>query len=145
MKKNSKKKGLLIVVVLSLIISAGSLPLLFEPGLTSPEPIGRYLDGAFPAVPPSEDPYEVAFSNLTFDSPLNFNMVPGQNRIVIGQRDGKIFWFANNQSTSSKNLLLDLSNEVGVVWDGGFLGLAIHPEFGSLGNNFFYVYYIFIC
>ena len=41
----------------------------------------------------------------------------------------------------TKNLLADLSDEVGVVWDGGFLGLTIHPNFGTTGKNYFYVFY----
>ena len=129
----------LIGAVSLLLIS--SIPLFIPPGLTDPEPIGRYLNGAFPALPPSSDPYAVAFDNLTFDSPLTFTLVPNQDRIVIGQRDGKIFWFDDDQNTTVKNPLLDLSSEVGVVWDGGFLGLSIHPQFGTPGKNYFYIYY----
>ncbi|NND15674.1 MAG: PKD domain-containing protein, partial [Eudoraea sp.] len=100
-----------------------------------------YLNGAFPSVPGTQDPYQAAFENLTFDSPLNFSMVPNQNKIVVGQRDGKVYWFNNDQATTTKNLLVDLSAVVGVVWDGGFLGLSAHPNFGTAGNNYFFAYY----
>ena len=139
-KRPAKTSGILFVILLSVAL-IGAAPIFFGPGLNTPEPIGPFLNQSFPEELPSTDPYEVAFENITFDSPLNFNAVPNSNSIVIGQRDGKIFWFDNNPDTSIKNLLLDLSSEVGLVWDGGFLGLAIHPQFGTTGRNFFYVYY----
>ncbi|MGB5553537.1 MAG: PQQ-dependent sugar dehydrogenase, partial [Flavobacteriaceae bacterium] len=134
------RKPFFLIGIISLFL-LGAMPFFIGPGLTAPEPIGAYLNGVFPAVPPSEPPYEVAFPNLIFDSPLTFTRVPGQNRLVIGQRDGKVYWFDNDQNTQNKNVLVDLSDEVGVVWDGGFLGLAIHPGFGTTGNNYFYVFY----
>ncbi|MDH3699087.1 MAG: PQQ-dependent sugar dehydrogenase, partial [Flavobacteriaceae bacterium] len=131
---------LLLISIISISL-LGSIPFLAGPGLTNPEPIGKYLNGVFPDTPPTQNPYQVAFENLTFDSPLNFTLVPNQNKIVVGQRDGKVFWFNNDQNTTVKNLLVDLSDKVGLVWDGGFLGLAIHPEYGTNNNKYFYVYY----
>ncbi|WP_197496210.1 PQQ-dependent sugar dehydrogenase [Maribacter hydrothermalis] len=101
----------------------------------------RYFNGVFPPQSPSEVPYGIAFPSLKFDTPLTFNTIPHQNKLVVGQRDGKIYWFENDQKTTDKNLLADLSDEVGVVWDGGFLGLTIHPNFGTTGKNYFYVFY----
>ncbi|NKI32006.1 PQQ-dependent sugar dehydrogenase, partial [Croceivirga thetidis] len=111
------------------------------PGLTSPEPIGQFLNNTFPRNNVVQPPYEIAFPNITFNSPLNFNLVPGQNKFVIGQRNGQIYWFENDENTPQKNLLVDLSDEVAIVRDGGFLGLAIHPQFGNAGKNFIYIYY----
>ncbi|NKI32005.1 PKD domain-containing protein [Croceivirga thetidis] len=132
---------LTLLVLFGTTFLSGFNELFFAPGLTDPEPIGQYANGVFPNLGFTEDPYEPAFENLTFDSPLNFTIVPGQNKIIIGQRDGEIYWFDNLETTTTKNLLVDLSTEVGVVWDGGFLGLAIHPDFGTAGSNYFYVYY----
>lgn len=134
------KTPFILIGILSLLL-VGAVPFFIGPGLTDPEPVGRYLNGVFPAIPPSEPPYGIAFPNLRFDSPLTFTTVPDQNKIVLGQRDGKIYWFDNDPNTVNKNVLTDLSNEVGVVWDGGFLGLAIHPDFGTAGSNYFYVFY----
>ena len=53
------------------------------------------------------------------------------------QRDGVTYWLDENQSTSVKNSLLELSNEVGLVWSGKFLGLAVQPQLGTSGQNFF--------
>ncbi|UWX56071.1 PQQ-dependent sugar dehydrogenase [Maribacter litopenaei] len=93
------------------------------------------------------DPYEVAFPNLTFDSPITFSPVPNQAKIVVGQLDGKVFSIGAANNTTVKQQIIDLSAEVGdrnegQVWDGGFLGLAIHPEFGTTpGKNYFFIYY----
>lgn len=117
------------------------IPFLAGPGLTSPEPIGKFLNGIFPSDPPTQKPYTIAFPNLTFDSPLTFTPVPNTNVLVVGQRNGMVYWFQNDDAVSSKNLLADFSDDVGIVWDGGFLGLAIHPEFGQQGKNYMYVWY----
>uniref|UniRef100_UPI003305A30C PQQ-dependent sugar dehydrogenase n=1 Tax=uncultured Croceitalea sp. TaxID=1798908 RepID=UPI003305A30C len=140
MKKYRFRVRALIIIIVS-IFFFGFQSLLFGPGLSNPEPIGKFLDNAFPDNGFSEGTYQVAYDNLTFDSPLNFTIVPNQSKIVVGQRDGKVFWFNDIETVGTKNTLIDLSNEVGVVWDGGFLGLAIHPGFGTAGNNFFYIYY----
>tara|TARA_R110000765_G_scaffold168384_3_gene273415 strand:+ start:34223 stop:38899 length:4677 start_codon:yes stop_codon:yes gene_type:complete len=116
-------------------------PLLDEPGLTIAEPIGLFLNGNFPDISASNQDYRPAFPNLTFDSPLTFTGIPNSNRLIVGQRDGKMYWFDNNDNVTQKNILRDMSNEVGMVWDGGFLGLAIHPEFGQSNKNYIYTYY----
>ncbi len=134
-----KSKRWVFVVCSFLLL--GAIPFVSGPGLSEVHPIGLYLNGKFPSVSPTAVPYEVAFPNLTFNSPLTFAAHPTQNIIVLGQRDGQIYWFQNQEDTAVKNLMLDLSNEVGVVWDGGFLGLALHPKFGTNGGNYFYAYY----
>ena len=105
-------------------------------------PFSPFLNNVFPDVIPTGNiPYEPVFPNITFDSPLTFNEVPEGGKIIIGQRDGRIFWFDKNPEVEEKNLMLDLSDQVGVVWDGGFLGMALHPKFGEVGYNHFYVFY----
>tara|TARA_R110002051_G_scaffold55112_2_gene102923 strand:+ start:16026 stop:17231 length:1206 start_codon:yes stop_codon:yes gene_type:complete len=134
---NSKKIALAIIS-LSLL---SAIPYFAGSGLDNPEPIGAFLNGSFPDKSNASDPYISVFPNIKFDSPLTFTPIPNTNTLVVGQRDGKIYWFENNNNVTSKNLLADLSNEVGVVWDGGFLGLSIHPEFGTSGKNYFYLFY----
>ncbi|MEM9141477.1 MAG: Ig-like domain-containing protein [Bacteroidota bacterium] len=129
------------IVISSSLLFIGALPFFAGSGLDNPEPIGAYLNGNFPSNLPQGVPYEPIFPNLTFDSPLTFNEVPGLNKIIVGQRDGRIFWFDKNPNVSVKNTMLDLSEKVGVVWDGGFLGLALHPQFGTPGKNYFYTWY----
>ncbi|MEO9507393.1 MAG: PQQ-dependent sugar dehydrogenase [Maribacter dokdonensis] len=132
--------------VISVSLSFGSM--FFGPGFTEVKAIGSFLNGNFPDVNLNGEPYEIAYPNIRFDWPLTYTTVPGQTRIVVGQLDGKIFWMDDNQDVSNKNLLVDFSDEVGdavtpnlEVWDGGLLGLEIHPNFGTVGNNFIYIYY----
>ncbi|WP_324025967.1 PQQ-dependent sugar dehydrogenase [Maribacter sp. BPC-D8] len=127
-------------------MSFGSI--FFGPGLTEVVPISAFVNGNFPDVNLDAEPYEVAYPNIRFDWPLTFTIVPGQTRVVVGQLDGKIYWMDDNQTTTTKNFLVDFSDEVGdavtpnlEVWDGGLLGLEIHPNFGAVGNNYIYIYY----
>ncbi len=132
--------GVLVLVVgIGLYYSFRPLP--DEPGLTVPEAVQPFLNGNFPDISPANQEYTIAFPNLTFNSPLTFTVVPNTQSLIVGQRNGQIYWFENNENVTQKNLLLDMSNEVGVVWDGGFLGLTIHPEFGQPDKNYFYIYY----
>ena len=130
------------VLLLSLLMLS-AIPYFVGPGLDAPEPLEKYLNYNFPATVSVSDglPYVAVFPNLLFDSPLTFNEHPTRDRLIVGQRDGKIYWFEKDPEVTQKNMLLDLSDEVGVVWDGGFLGLALHPNFGTAGSNYFYTFY----
>ena len=141
---NSIKKTKISLVFLgvSLLTILGVAPYFLGSGLYEPVAVGAFLNGNFPDVTLSSQPYKPAFPNLTFNSPLTFADVPNSNVLIVGQRNGEIYWFENDETVTTKNLLADLSDRVGLVWDGGFLGLAIHPEFGEPGknNNYFYTY-----
>ncbi|MGF1557879.1 MAG: PQQ-dependent sugar dehydrogenase [Flavobacteriaceae bacterium] len=135
----TKSKKYIFLVSSLFLLSA--VPYFAGSGLDRAEPLDRYLNLNFPATLPQGLPYVPVYTNLTFDSPLTFNEVPTGNKIIIGQRDGRIYWFDKVPNVSTKNMLLDLSAKVGVVWDGGFLGLALHPKFGTPGFNYFYTWY----
>ncbi|MEO0896213.1 MAG: PQQ-dependent sugar dehydrogenase [Bacteroidota bacterium] len=142
----TQRRKILFLSLIVLICGVAFIPLVVAPpGLTTAEPVGAYMNGVFPTVAPSEEvTYEAVFPNLTFNSPLTWAMHPSKDTIFLGQRDGEIFWFENDQNTISKHPFLDLSNDVGVVWDGGFLGMAMHPNFGQAGmpgRNYFYVFF----
>ncbi|MBF8151154.1 RICIN domain-containing protein, partial [Winogradskyella sp. F6397] len=136
-----KSKISILFFGLSIFTILGVSPYFFGPGLTQPESVGTFLNGNFPDVTASANPYQPAFPNLTFNSPLTFTTVPNSNTLIIGQQNGEIYSFENDDTVTTKNLVADLSNKVGVVWDGGFLGLEIHPEFGTPGKNYIYTYY----
>lgn len=143
-KPKSKRFKLTFVIIFSLLLF-GYLPYFSGSGLSSAKTIAPYSNGVFPqAIDTDLDAtYRVAFPNLTFFYPIAFKMVPNQNKIILGQLNGVIYWFDNDETTATKNTLLDLSSEVGLVSDGGFLGLTIHPDFDAAVNpqNYFYVYY----
>lgn len=114
-------------------------------GLLGGEAIGPYLNGAFPATPPfGAVGFEDAFPALDFNSALVWEMHPTDDTVFLGQRDGLVSWFHLTDTVTVKNTFLDLRSDVGVVWDGGFLGMAMHPDFGvpgATGKNYFYIYY----
>lgn len=144
LKPKSQKIRVSLIIFTSLFLFS-AVPYFFGPGLLTPKTIAPYANGIFPQHIDTDldATYRVAFPDLTFFYPIAFKMVPNQDKIVLAQLDGKIFWFDNDESTTVKNTLLDLSGEVGLVSDGGFLGMAIHPDFDAPSNpkNYFYIYY----
>ncbi|WP_419211071.1 PKD domain-containing protein [Maribacter sp. X9] len=154
MKKKYEQKGkslknlfLTIGIVGATALITGFGPMFFGPGMTAPEPFNLTVNTSFPGGGVSSPAYEPAFPNLTFDSPITFNPLPHDNKIIIGQLNGEIYSVEDDNATAQKTLVVNWSAEVGdrnegAVWDGGFLGLAIHPEFGvDPEKNFMFVYY----
>ena len=84
--------------------------------------------------PEPPDPYlmEVAFPTLKFDMPLAMSRIPKSNRLVIGERYGKIFSFIDDRKRAKKQLILDVKHTV--------YGVAIHPNFQK--NGYIYVTYV---
>ncbi|BAO77309.1 PQQ-dependent sugar dehydrogenase [Winogradskyella sp. PG-2] len=138
-------KVIIPVILFTSVIFFSAFPYFSGPGLITPKVIAPYANAAFPQTIDTDldATYRIAFPNLRFFFPITFKMVPNQNKVILGQLNGIIYWFDNDETTTTKNTLLDLSAEVGLVSDGGFLGLTIHPEFDAPSNakNYFYVYY----
>src|SRR5262245_5111604 len=81
--------------------------------------------------PEPPDPYRatVVFPKLRFVEPLDMAPVPGQNRLAVAERHGKIFTFVNEARTEQADLLLDLKTTIYAV--------AFHPQFAR--NGYLYV------
>ncbi len=84
-----------------------------------------------------------AFPNLTFAKPLDFRDAnDGLNRLFVAELKGKIYSFAKDPNTSTKNLFLDISTlipqDAGAT-EQGILGFVFHPQFAT--NGYFYVQY----
>ncbi|WP_179019675.1 PQQ-dependent sugar dehydrogenase [Winogradskyella forsetii] len=144
MKPKSFKVRVTLVIFTSVLLFS-AIPYFSGSGLNTAKTIAPFANGVFPESVDTEldASYRVAFPHLDFFYPITFNMVPNQETVVLGQLNGVIFSFDNDETTTTKNTLLDLSDEVGLVSDGGFLGLTIHPEFDAPTNpkNYFYIYY----
>jgi uncharacterized repeat protein (TIGR03806 family) len=118
-------------------------------GLGAPEPVGAYLNGVMPESTPSggstgDWTVEVAFPNLVFDHPMMLIPAPNADELFLGTREGEVFRFADDQNATTATQVIDLTTEVLAYEDSGFLGLALHPEFGLPGSpnrGYFYVYY----
>jgi uncharacterized repeat protein (TIGR03806 family) len=146
-----------VAAAFALALGAALLPALRaagqSPGLDAPVPVGPYFNGVFPTRTP-RDPataqWEVvpAFPNLALSQPLVIATSPADQRLYVGSRDGRIVAFQNQPNVSTATPYLDLRDRVAVVWDGGFLGMAFHPEFGTPGSphrGHLYVYYSSYC
>ena len=149
-KSRSHKLTFRLLFLLIFFSGVAFVPYLAPPpGLTTPEPIGAFLNGILPDQTPGDGgniSWGVApiYPNLSFQDPLVILPHPTQNKIIVASRQGLIEIFDDNPNVSNKQTLIDLRTQVGVVWDAGFLGMAFHPEFGQAGSpnrNYFYVYY----
>ena len=74
------------------------------------------------------------FPNLTFSQPLGLFQAPGDaSRIFIQERPGRIRVFPNMQSAlpASVTTFLDIQARVDTAGEGGFLGVAFHPQWAT--------------
>lgn len=72
-----------------------------------------------------------AFPNLTFSQPLGLFQAPGDaSRIFILERTGRIRVFPNAPTAMPGDVttFLDVSAKVNTAGEGGFLGMAFHPQ-----------------
>ena len=136
---------LLILPFLALTLFSFVKPMLY--GLTTPEAIGKFLNGVFPEEAPSTTSSwsaVEAYPNLTFTDPIQLLELPGTNKFLMAGKRGEIWTFDKNPSTHIKLLALDIKNRVRTGGDSGLMGVALHPEFGQAGSpnrGYLYVFY----
>jgi len=83
---------------------------------------------------------EVAFPNLNFSQPLDFQSPKDNtNRIFVVTQEGVIYVHKNNPGERVKKVFLDIKDKVISGGEMGLLGLAFHPDF--INNGRFYVNY----
>lgn len=110
--------------------------------LTRPN-VGAYYDGILPPEAPavaSDWSTELAFPNLTFLNSLGLTQIPGTNKLLVWEREGKVWVFDNDPAVTTKTLVVDLSANVQGWDDSGLLGLAVHPDFET--NRQIFVWYV---
>lgn len=111
-------------------------------GLNTRPNVGAYLDGVMPPQPPAvatDWSTVVAFPNLTFLNPLGLLPIPGTNKLVVWEREGRVYSFDNAAATATKTLILDLHNQCQGWDDEGLLAVAFHPNFAT--NHYVYLWY----
>lgn len=111
-------------------------------GLSARPSVGAFFDGTFPTEAPSVPASwstVVAFPNLSFVGAVGLTSIPGTNKLIVWEREGKIWVFDNDPATSTKTLVVDLSANVQGWDDSGLLGVAVHPDFAN--NHQMYVWY----
>lgn len=81
-----------------------------------------------------------AFSNLTFNKPLDLQSpTDGSDRLFVVEKDGMIKVFNNDEAVTEATTFLDLSGNIATKNELGLLGLAFHPDYST--NGFLYVCY----
>jgi len=115
-------------------------------GLDTRPAVGPFLNGVMPPQAQSASGWQaaVAFPNLTFDDPISITPEPRSSRIYVCGREGPIYFFTNDQATTTKTLFLDLTSQTQGNDDCGVLGFAFHPQYGVPGSpnrGYVYVWY----
>jgi uncharacterized repeat protein (TIGR03806 family) len=111
-------------------------------GLSSRPNVGPFLNGNVPPAAPvlsSNWSAVVAFPNLLFTNAVGLAPMPGTTRLVVWEREGRIYSFDNNASASTKTLVLNIANQCQGWDDSGLLGVAFHPGFTT--NRYMFVWY----
>src|SRR5437016_13514810 len=119
--------------ILLLVIAFLSSPAFAQTyGLTSRPAVGQFLDNVMPESAPVVSgnwSAVVAFTNLTFTNALGLTYIPGTSKLVVWEREGRIWSFSNTPSANAKGLVLDISNQCQGWDDSGLLNLVFHPGF----------------
>lgn len=74
------------------------------------------------------------FTNLTFNQPLGMFNAPGDpSRVFIQERPGRIRVFPNdaNAMPGQVTTFLDITTRINASGEGGFLGVAFHPQWAT--------------
>lgn len=111
-------------------------------GLAQRPTVGAYFDNKFPPEPPpvpANWSTVEAFPGLSFLNPVGLAPVPGTNKLVVWEREGKIWVFDNQAGVVAKTLVVDLSGQCQGWDDSGLLGVALHPNFAT--NRQMFVWY----
>jgi glucose/arabinose dehydrogenase len=88
----------------------------------------------------TDELYEEAFPNLTFEFPVDIQSPKdGTNRIFVLSQSGVVYVFDNNPEVKEKKTFLDIREKVLYGGEMGLLGLAFHPNYKE--NGFFYLDY----
>lgn len=116
-------------------------------GLITRPTVGPYFDQIFPPVPPTLGNWSVveAYPALTFQNPLGITEVPGgiggTRKMVVWEREGRVYLFNHESASASKTLILDISSQCQGWDDSGLLGLAFHPDFTT--NRQMFIWYTY--
>jgi len=135
-----------LIVMVGVLLAFSPL-IIAPPGLNSPEAIGPYLNGVFSdKVPGAGVEWEIenAFPNLTFVDPVQFVKFPDRDKFLVAGKKGKLWMVDNDPATTTKQVMLDIENQVFTAGDAGLLGAIFHPEFGQAGSpnrGYIYVFY----
>jgi len=116
-------------------------------GLATKPAVGPFFDNAFPATPPTVGTFTAvdAYPNLSFVNPMGILQVPGQDKMIVFEREGRAYIFDKVSGTATKTLALDISDRCQGWDDSGMMNLVFHPQFDLSGapgtNRYIFVFY----
>lgn len=90
--------------------------------------------------PPPPYVLQRAFPHLTFNKPIEAATIPGTNRLLLVEQEGKLFSFAADQRSDTADLVIDLHSFEPEMRES--YAIAFHPEFQR--NRFVYVMFILL-
>ncbi|HEX4122396.1 MAG TPA: PQQ-dependent sugar dehydrogenase [Verrucomicrobiae bacterium] len=132
--------------VIALLMALGASAFAAEPyGLAARPMIGPLLNEWMPdSVPLFSGKWSAvpAFPHLLFTNALGLAPIPGTRRLVVWEREGRVYSFDNNPEATDKKLVLDISSQCQGWDDSGLLNLVFHPGFAT--NHYMYVYYTWV-
>ena len=70
---------------------------------------------------------ERVFPELTFQNPVDLIAIPGTNRMLVLEVNGKVWTFSNSSDVSERHLAADL--KTGIEGTSRVYGFAFHPDF----------------
>src|SRR5262245_11826983 len=114
-------------------------------GLSSRPAVGPFLNGTLPPAAPllsGNWSAVVAFPNLTFLNAVGLTHLPGTTKLVVWEREGRVYHFDNLPGATTKALVLNITNQCQGWDDSGLLGVAFHP--GFVTNRYMFVWYTWV-
>ena len=127
------------------VAGALALPALRTNGLVKRPAFTAYSDGALPKTAPilaGDWSVRPAFPSLVFQNPMGLCAIPGTNDLLVWEREGKVWRFANDPVTTEKKLVLDLSDRCQGWHDSGLISVTPHPKFAE--NGWIFVFFTFV-
>ncbi|MDB6118429.1 MAG: hypothetical protein JWO08_2210 [Verrucomicrobiaceae bacterium] len=142
MMMNLKGMPGVLAALLVTAAAAWAVPALRTNGLVKRPAFGAYNDGALPKTAPilaGDWSVRPAFPSLVFQNPMGLCAVPGTNDLLVWEREGRVWRFANDPGTKEKKLVLDLSATCQGWHDSGLISVTPHPRFAE--NGWLFVFF----
>jgi len=80
---------------------------------------------------------EVAYPNLTFSLPIDFQIANGiDDTVFVAERAGVIKKLRNDVDAESTTTILNISSKVNTSGEGGLIGFTFHPDFQNTPQLF---------
>lgn len=127
-----KKLVLFSIAILGILCSLAILPSPY--GLDSAVAIEPFVNGVFPDENPHKSEWKIvdAFPGHTFIDPLAIVDIPEDPGFYVAAKNGVIWYMGED---GSKQVAIDITDDVIVSGDDGLTNIILHPEFAVEGSE----------